>query len=118
MRTLTAIAAALLLALASTAAHAHAQLDHAEPAVGSTVKTAPHEVALTFTQNLEAAFSTIEVTDTAGARVDQGKAQISGNTIRVELKIVGPGTYQVHWHAVSVDTHTTQGTFTFYVGGQ
>ena len=51
--------------------------------------TAPHEVALTFTQNLEAAFSTVEVTDASGARVDEGKAQISGNTMRIGLKALG-----------------------------
>jgi copper resistance protein C len=40
-----------------------------------------------------------------------------GNTMRVGLKAAGPGTYHMHWHALSVDTHTTQGSFTFHVGG-
>jgi len=101
---------------ASTAASAHAFLDHASPLVGSTVQSAPHEVSLSFTQNLEPAFSTVQVTDASGARVDQGKPQISGNSMRVGLKSVGPGTYRVHWHALSVDTHTTEGNFTFHVG--
>ena len=78
----------------AAAAQAHAFLDHASPLVGSTVPAAPHEVTLSFTQNLEPAFSTVEVTDASGARVDQGKAQISGNTMRVGLKSLGPGTYQ------------------------
>ena len=73
--------------------------------------------ALTFTQNLEAAFSSVEVTDAKGARVDQGKPQISGNTMRVGLKASGPGRYQVHWHVLSVDTHKTEGNFSFTVGG-
>jgi len=108
---------ALLIPLASTAAQAHAFLDHASPLVGSTVPAAPHEVVLTFTQNLEPAFSTAQVTDSSGARVDLGKAQVSGNTMTVGLKSVGPGSYKVHWHALSVDTHTTEGAFTFHVGG-
>ena len=108
----------LLAALSNAAPHAHAFLDHASPLVGSTVASAPREVSLTFTQNLEAAFSSVEVTGPNGARVDAGKPQISGNTMRVGLKAAGPGTYHVHWHALSVDTHTTQGSFTFYVGGQ
>jgi copper resistance protein C len=107
-----------LLLLAPGAAHAHAFLDHASPLVGSTVATAPHEVALTFTQNLEAAFSSVQVTDPKGVRVDQGKAQISGNTMRISLKAAGPGRYQVHWYALSVDTHKTEGNFSFTVGGQ
>jgi len=52
-------------------AHAHAFLDHAEPRVGNSVTSSPREVSLWFTQNLEAAFSTVEVRDASGARVDQ-----------------------------------------------
>lgn len=106
----------LLMAAAPVAAEAHAFLDHASPLVGSTVATAPRTVSLTFTQNLESAVSTLEVTNASGARVDQGKPAISGNTMRVGLKPLGPGSYRVHWRALSVDTHTTQGSFTFHVG--
>jgi copper resistance protein C len=106
-----------LLFAASAPAWAHAFLDHASPLVGSNVPIAPHEVALTFTQNLEAAFSSVEVTDASGARVDSGKAQVSGNTMRIGLKALPPGSYKVHWRVLSVDTHPTQGTFGFQVGG-
>jgi methionine-rich copper-binding protein CopC len=108
----------LLMSVTTSGAQAHAFLDHASPLVGSTVPAAPREVSLTFTQNLESAFSTVEVTNVDGARVDQGKAQISGNTMRVGLKSLAPGTYRVRWHALSVDTHTTEGSFTFHVGGR
>ena len=108
----------LFAALGSLAAHAHAFLDHASPLVGSTVGSAPREVSLTFTQNLETAFSSVQVTDANGARVDQGKAQISGNTMRVGLKSLAAGTYRVRWHALSVDTHKTEGSFAFTVGGR
>src|ERR1700744_1011104 len=118
MRTLIAALALLALGAPNGAAQAHAFLDHATPLVGSTVATAPHEVSLSFTQNLEPSFSTVEVTDANGARVDQGKASIIGSTMRVGLKSLSPGSYKVHWHALSVDTHTTQGTFTFHVGGR
>jgi hypothetical protein len=106
----------LFLIASATAAEAHAFLDHASPLVGSTVPTAPHQVSLTFTQNLEPAFSTVEVTDSSGARVDQGKAQVSGSTMQIGLKALPPGSYKVNWHALSVDTHTTQGAFSFHVG--
>src|SRR3974377_950589 len=108
----------LLAALSNTAAHAHALLDHASPLVGSTVASAPREVSLTFTQNLEAAFSSVQVTGANGARVDQGKPQISGHTMRVGLKSLSQGTYRVRWQALSVDTHKTEGSFTFSVGGR
>jgi copper resistance protein C len=114
MRTFIAIVSLLLVA--TGAVRAHAFLDHANPLVGSTVGAAPHEVSLWFTQNLEPAFSSVEVTDASGARVDQGKAQISGNTMRIGLKSLAPGSYKVRWHALSVDTHTTEGSFSFHVG--
>jgi methionine-rich copper-binding protein CopC len=117
MRIRITLAMLLLVALGAGAARAHAFLDHASPLVGSTVATAPREVALTFTQNLEAAFSSVQVTDASGVRVDQGKTEISGNTMRVGLKASGPGRYQVHWHVLSVDTHKTEGNFSFTVSG-
>jgi copper resistance protein C len=117
MRKFFLVVSLCLIPLAPVAARAHAFLDHASPLVGSTVPAAPHDVVLTFTQNLEPAFSTAQVTDSSGARVDQGKAQVSGNTMTVGLKSIGPGSYKVHWHALSVDTHSTEGTFTFHVGG-
>ncbi|HUZ32356.1 MAG TPA: copper resistance CopC family protein [Xanthobacteraceae bacterium] len=107
----------LLVALEGGAAHAHAFLDHASPLVGSTVRSAPHEVTLTFTQSLESAFSSVQVTDSSGARVNQGKAQVSGTAMRIGLKALKPGSYRVRWHALSVDTHKTEGSFTFTVGG-
>jgi copper resistance protein C len=116
MRTTLVIVSLLLVILGNGAARAHAFLDHASPLVGSTVASAPHEVSLSFTQNLEASFSSVEVTDGSGARVDLGKPQISGSTMRVGLKSLSPGTYHVRWYALSVDTHKTEGSFTFQVG--
>jgi methionine-rich copper-binding protein CopC len=104
------------LVLGSGNAHAHAFLDHAEPRVGNSVGSAPREVSLWFTQNLEAAFSTVEVRDANGARVDQGKPQVSAGVMSVGLKPLPPGTYKVRWRVLSVDTHTTEGTFSFHVG--
>jgi copper resistance protein C len=119
MRKLFTLAALVIMTfVGAQVALAHAFLDHASPLVGSTVASAPHEVVLTFTQNLEPAFSTVTVTDGSGAEVSQGKAQVSGNTMRIGLRAQGSGTYKVRWHALSVDTHTTEGTFTFHVGGK
>src|SRR5579863_3325802 len=116
MRILTIATAALLAVIAGTAAQAHALLDHAQPRVGSSVPAAPREVVLTYTQNLEPAFSSVEVSDANGARVDLGKPSISASTMRVGLKPLPPGTYRVRWQVLSLDTHTTEGSFTFHVG--
>jgi hypothetical protein len=106
----------LLFLFATGEAAAHAFLDHAEPRVGNKVATPPHEVTLWFTQKLEPAFSSITVTNAAGQRVDSGKARVSGTQMSVSLRPGGTGTYHVNWRVLSVDTHTTDGNFTFQVG--
>jgi methionine-rich copper-binding protein CopC len=116
MRNIILAAMLGLLPFGATLARAHAFLDHAEPRVGSTVPTTPRELSLTFTQELEPAFSSADVRDANGARVDQGRAQVSGTVMHVGLKALSAGTYKVHWKVLSVDTHTTEGTFSFHVG--
>jgi methionine-rich copper-binding protein CopC len=106
----------LLLLLATGEASAHAFLDHAEPRVGNKVATAPREVTLWFTQKLEPAFSAITVTNAAGQRVDTGKTRVSGSQMSISLRPGGTGTYHVTWHVLSVDAHTTDGSFAFQVG--
>lgn len=104
---------------ASPAAIAHAFPDRALPAVGSTVTTAPHQVEIWFSEKLEPAFSRIEVFDSAGKRVDGGDTRAdpqNESLLLVSLKPLPPGIYKVHWRAVSVDTHATEGDFTFTVG--
>jgi copper resistance protein C len=90
MRTFRAGLSALVIVSAGVTAEAHAFLDRAEPRVGSSVASAPRELSLWFTQNLEAAFSSVAVSDNNGARVDQGKPQIAGNVMHVELKSLPP----------------------------
>ena len=105
----------LLLVLATGEASAHAMLDHADPRVGNKVAAMPREVTLWFTQKLEPAFSAITVTDSAGQRVDTGKTRVSGSQMSVSLRPGGSGTYHVMWHVLSVDTHASDGNFTFDV---
>jgi copper resistance protein C len=115
------IATILTLAcLAASPALAHAFLDHASPPVGSDLQAAPGAVSIWFTQELEPAFSSIEVHDASGNRVDDGDSQVDAQDateLHVTLKPLPPGTYKVAWRVVSVDTHPTQGTFSFHVGG-
>ncbi len=99
-------------------ASGHAELERAIPAVGSTVTTAPTQVVLQFSEPIEAAFSRVEVTDSTGRRVDNGdgRPDPSDRThMKVTLMPLAPGTYRVNWYALSVDTHRTEGDFTFTV---
>ena len=101
-------------------AGAHAFIDHAEPAVGSTIKQPPAEVCLLFTESVEAGFSSIKVFDAAGKEVDKKDIHLDPKnprrlSVSLPASLLGAGTYKVVWRAVSVDTHITQGDFTFRV---
>jgi copper resistance protein C len=114
MRTILLISLFALLPLGGLDAHAF--LDHANPRVGTTVSAAPREVTVWFTQKLEPAFSGLKVTNAAGQRIDTGSTRVNGNVMSVTLRPGGTGTYRVEWKVLSVDTHTTEGNFTFRVG--
>ena len=118
MMILRAIIATLLLSSAA-AANAHAFLDHAAPRVGATVSSAPPELRVWFTQELEPAFSSVKVLNAAGIRVDKSDTRVDATDpalLRVSLEALGPGVYTVVWRVVSMDAHMTDGNFTFRVG--
>jgi copper resistance protein C len=97
---------------------AHAFLDHASPAVGSTVHASPSQVKLWFTQKLEPAFSALQVSDAAGKRVDRADARVDdgdATVLLVSLPQLAPGRYRVSWRVLSVDTHVTEGDYSFDV---
>jgi hypothetical protein len=56
------------------------------------------------------------VTNASGERVESGKTRVNGNQMSVSLRPGGSGTYHVTWRVLSVDTHTTDGSFSFQVG--
>ncbi|MBV9331322.1 MAG: copper homeostasis periplasmic binding protein CopC [Alphaproteobacteria bacterium] len=93
---------------------AHAMLQHAFPAAGQTVKSVAR-VSLSFSEELEPDFSGIAVTDAQGHDETAGPAKASGTSMEVTLKPLARGRYNVSWHAVSVDTHRTEGAFRFTV---
>jgi copper resistance protein C len=111
-------AAALALACASTAAFAHAQLEKATPAVGGTVVSAS-EIRLEFSEGVEPRFSGATLAGPGGANVRLGQGKVEGSDNRALIlpiaEALAAGAYTVHWRAVSIDTHHTQGTFQFTV---
>jgi methionine-rich copper-binding protein CopC len=99
-------------------AFAHALLVRADPSVGSTVAGAPPELSLRFSERVELPFTHVQVLDAKGANVATGEPRVSDKdklAIVVGLPKLPAGTYTVVWHATSVDTHKTEGHFTFSV---
>ncbi|WP_313686334.1 copper homeostasis periplasmic binding protein CopC [Pantoea sp.] len=120
--TLTRIAA-LLLASSTLAfsqfALAHAHLKTPVPADKSTVETSPQALTLTFTEDVEPAFSGVEIRNAQNQVVPADKATLNDkqhDQLIVPLSQPLPaGSYQVSWHVLSVDGHKTKGSYTFSV---
>ena len=114
----------LLLHLAATvavitAADAHAFLEQAMPPVGGAVPTAPTEIRLTFSEGVEPRFSGIELATSDGRPIVTGPAAIAPGDHKqlvLAVPLLAPGRYRVSWHVVSVDTHRTEGEYSFTVG--
>jgi copper resistance protein C len=82
------------------------------------VDAAPGEVKLWFTEPLEPAFSSVRVLDAAGRQVDRADQRTNPSDpmlLRVSLGPLNPGLYRVVWRAVSIDTHVTEGDYTFRI---
>lgn len=109
------LVAVVAIACSATSASAHAFLKRAQPSAGAVLPSAPRSIALAFTEKLEPAFSGVIVTDAAGHEVAAAPVVIDGVSMVVPLRPLGRGTYRVIWRAVSVDTHRTEGAYTFTV---
>jgi methionine-rich copper-binding protein CopC len=97
-------------------AQAHAFLDHAEPAVGAQISQSPAQVKIWFTEDVEPAFSVIQVADASGKPIDKKDTHLDPQNkaiLLVSLPTLTPGTYKVSWKVVAEDTHHTQGNFSF-----
>ncbi len=102
----------------SRTAQAHALPRSEAPSAGSTLAQPPAEVVITFSEPIEPRFSTLQVVDVTGARVDTNAAQTAADDARLyrtALKKLPPGIYKVIWHVTSVDTHKTEGSYSFTV---
>jgi copper resistance protein C len=124
-------------------AFAHAFLNASVPSADSTVAAPLREISLSYSQPVEIRFSIFKVyklnaapgTDIhalhaaadslvsadllkRGDEADRSDAGVANTTrtsadIIVRLKNLDPGAYVLMWHVLSVDTHTTQGSFIF-----
>ena len=105
-------------ALTATVATGHAVLQRAEPRVESTLKRAPDEVRLYFTERLEPAYSSVRVLNDQGVRVDRRDGRVDRSNpalLRATLPPLPPGAYKVLWRVLSIDADVTEGGITFCV---
>ena len=107
------------VALVSAAlAEAHARLSRSEPAAASTLRSAPGEVRLWFTESLEPTFSGAHLLDGERRRVDGAEGKVDGTNsalLRMTLPPLGVGSYRVVCRVVSIDSHVTAGELSFNI---
>jgi methionine-rich copper-binding protein CopC len=103
----------------ATAALAHPKLVKSDPAANAVVSAGPKELRLSFNEELVPKFSSADVKDQKGQKVEVGTAA-ADPTDKKQLvvpltKPLAAGTYKVDWHAVAADTHRVQGSYSFTV---
>src|SRR5436309_2545847 len=112
------LAALTAIGMAPATALSHAFLDEAAPLVGGTVSGPPKEIRLSFSEAIEPRFSGIDLVTEDGRTIATSQAAVDpGNDRQLVLALppLAPGRYRVRWHVVSVDTHRTEGEYSFAV---
>lgn len=110
----------LLLGIAVRPVKAHANLLQSAPEANAALERPPAVVELFFSEPIEPSFSTIEVLDGNGRRVDNEDAQVDPaepTRMTVSLRSLTDGVFTVSWRTLSsVDSHVTAGAFPFALG--
>ena len=98
-------------------ASAHSFPDKETPSAGQQVASPPSQVVVHFDAPIEKLFSKLEVTGPDGKNEAAGAPVVSddGRELSVKVGALKPGDYQVNWAVVCIDTHHTQGSYTFSV---
>lgn len=105
--------AALLLAGAMGAAHAHSHLRSSTPAEGSTV-AAPSQVVLGFSEPSQLAALTLTRGSDPAMKVEPLPAQ-PAQRLTVALPKLSAGAWTLSWRAIGDDGHVTHGSVHFTV---
>jgi copper transport protein len=111
----------LVLSSSPPGVFAHAVPRATQPAANAVLHEPPREIAIRFSERVEARASSLQVFDAHGTRIGDGKATVPlGDPwlYRLALPPLGSGVYTVSWRVMSADDgHVTDGAYVFVVGG-
>jgi copper resistance protein C len=98
-------------------ASAHSFPEKETPSAGQKVASPPPEVVIDFDAPIEKLFAKLEVTGADGQNLAAGAPQVSddGRQLSIKVGALKPGDYTVKWAVVCIDTHHTEGSYTFSV---
>lgn len=124
-RTLIAVLTLIALLAPTSSASAHAELESANPAPGSSVEDAPLTLELTFTEEVATDGIDVHVVTPDDEDVHAGDAEVDLNDpsrrrVTVSLQAnLPPATYTVYWRTRSaIDDDETTGAYTLTVTGE
>lgn len=107
---------AALLTATARPAMAHATLLSTSPTGDELVARGPAQVELRFDEPVEVVEGAVRVFGPEGERVDRGRVEVDGSTVRASVDASPQGTYTVAWRVLSGDSHNLEGSFVFHVG--
>jgi len=101
------------------AASAHSFPEQEVPPAGATLTYPPTQVTIKYDAPIEKLFASLQVLNSAGQNEAAGAPEVSpdGWELSVPLNKLQPGEYTVQWRVVCIDTHHTQGSYSFTVAG-
>lgn len=113
-----ALIASITIGMVSEAS-AHSFPEEEHPAAGQRIAAPPAEITIKFDAPIEKLFAKLEVLDAEGKNQTVGAPEISSDNLMLTVKLapLKPGDYTVKWGVVCVDTHHTEGSYTFTVTG-
>lgn len=116
---LSALLLATLAVLVPVApAQAHDRLVSSDPESGATLDSAPEEIGLTFSANVQDIGGSVDLTDADGEKVSVGSPEVDGTTVTTAVEDdLSAGDYEVRWRVVSSDGHAISGVVDFTVEG-
>ena len=115
-----AVLSGTLLALVvgvTAAASAHSFPEQENPPAGAMLTEPPTQITIKYDAPIEKLFASLEVLNSAGQNEAVGEPQVSpdGWKLSVPVNKLQPGEYTVQWRVVCIDTHHTQGSYSFTV---
>jgi len=115
--------AGLVSVVAAPPASAHAELTRSTPADGATLRVAPGELVLSFSESVERHATHVRLTDGHGREVAPGALRFvktsgagmeTSSAAIISLPPLAPDVYRVAWRTLSSDDlHSTDGVFVF-----
>jgi len=109
----------LALTCMAREARAHSFPEEQHPSAGQTLTMSPSEIRIKFDAPIEKLFAKLQVLGADGKDHAVGAPEVSSDGIELTSKVeaLKPGEYTVKWAVVCVDTHHTEGSYSFTIAG-